>query len=214
MPRRAAVALLLAVAGGAAAHPHGRLACQVQLGLDGGQLAWVAQRLTLDAASSAALAERLQIGAAEPVPQPVLLFRDLVLGLFRHSGWMLDLRPEGSRDAVALDDTAAAWHRLDDGRLVLSLRLAPKTPVPAATSWAIACRDPVWYWVAEYTGPDAVSAIGASCTVTLDGPRDAVAEAAALSAAARAAGAMGAEQVAASATAAAQLGAGRAELRC
>lgn len=212
--RAAAAALLLATAGSAAAHPHGRLACQVQLGLEGGRLGWVTQQLTLDAASSAALAERLQIGAAEPVPQPVALFRDLVLGLFRHSGWMLDLRAEGAAEAVALDDSAAAWHRLDDGRLVLSLKLAPKAPVPAAAQWTLACRDPVWYWVAEYSGTDAVSASGATCTATLDGPRDAAAEAAALSAAARAAGAMGAEQVAASATSAAQLGAGRAQLRC
>jgi ABC-type uncharacterized transport system substrate-binding protein len=59
--RRAGLLALFAmqVAGSAAAHPHGRLACQVQLGLEGGRLAWVAQRLTLDAASSAALAERL-----------------------------------------------------------------------------------------------------------------------------------------------------------
>lgn len=224
----ATAAALLLAAGGAAAHPHGRLACQVQLGLEGGRLAWVAQRLTLDAASSAALAERLQVGAAEPVPKPVLQFRSLLLGLFRHSGWMLDLRAAGAVGAagaavaegpVALDDSAAAWRQLDDGRLELSLTLAPTAPVaaPPGTQWALACRDPVWYWVGEFAGDAAVSAVsatGAACTAQFDGPRDAAAEAAALTAAARAAGALGAERVAASATATPQLGAGRAELRC
>ncbi len=210
----AAAAALLLVAGGAAAHPHGRLGCQVQLGFEQGRLAWVAQRLTLDAASSAALAERLQVGATEPPAKPVALFRDLMLGLFRQSGWMLDLRADGLAAALALDDTASAWRRLDDGRLELSLQLAPLVPVPAAAQWALACRDPVWYWVGEFVGPAAVSAAGAACRVALDGPRDAAAVAAALTAAARAAGALGAEQVAASVTATAQLGAGRAELRC
>ena len=214
--RRAAALLvsLATVAGGAAAHPHGRLACQVQLGFEGGRLVWVAQRLTLDAASSAALAERLQVGTPEPPAKPVALFRDLMLGLFRHSGWMLDLRADGLAAAVALDDTASAWRRLDDGRLELSLQLAPLAPVPAATQWALACRDPVWYWVGEFVGPAAVSVDGAACRVALDDARDAAAVAAALTSAARAAGALGAERVAASATATAQLGAGRAALQC
>ncbi|WP_425261241.1 DUF1007 family protein [Rubrivivax sp. RP6-9] len=215
----ATAAALLLAAGGAAAHPHGRLACQVQLGIEGGRLVWVAQRLTLDAASSAALAERLQVGAAEPLPKAVLQFRSLLLGLFRHSGWMLDLRAAGAEAAVALDDRAATWRQRDDGRLELSLTLAPTAPVaaPPGTPWALACRDPVWYWVGEFAGDvagPAVSATGATCAVQLDGPRDAAAEAAALTAAARAAGALGAEQVAASATATPQLGAGRAELLC
>lgn len=213
--RRACLLALLAMqaAGGAAAHPHGRLACQVQLGLEGGRLAWVAQRLTLDAASSAALAERLQPEAAEP-PKPVAQFRSLVLGLFRHSGWMLELRAEGAADAVVLDDSASAWRRLDDGRLELSLTLVPTTPVPAAAQWTLACRDPVWYWVGEFVGEAPVSVSGASCTAQLDAPRDAAAEVVALNAAALAAGRMGAESVAPAATAAPQLGAGRAELRC
>lgn len=117
MRRAAVVAWLLLAAGGAAAHPHGRLSCQVQLGFEQGRLASVVQRLTLDAGSSAALAERLQIGAAEPPAKQVVLFRDLLLGLFRHSGWMLDLRAAGAAAAVALDDQAAAWRKLDDGRL-------------------------------------------------------------------------------------------------
>jgi ABC-type uncharacterized transport system substrate-binding protein len=213
--RRAGLLALFAmqVAGSAAAHPHGRLACQVQLGLEGGRLAWVAQRLTLDAASSAALAERLQPEVTEP-PKPVAQFRSLVLGLFRHSGWMLELRAEGAADLVALDDSAAAWRRLEDGRLELSLTLVPTTPVPAAAQWALACRDPVWYWVGEFAGEAPVSAVGANCAAQLDGPRDAAAEAAALNAAALSAGRMGAERVAPAATAAPQLGAGQAELRC
>lgn len=213
--RRACLLAFVAMqaAGGAAAHPHGRLACQVQLGLEGGRLASVTQRLTLDAASSAALADRLQPEAADP-PKPVAQFRNLVLGLFRQSGWMLELRAHGAADAVALDDSAAAWRRLDDGRLELSLTLAPTTSVPAAAQWALACRDPAWYWVGEFAGDSPVSAAGASCTAWLDGPRDAGAEAALLRAAAQAAGKAGAEQVAPVATAAPQLGAGRAELRC
>ena len=120
--RRACLLALFAmqVAGSAAAHPHGRLACHVQLGLEGGRLAWVAQRLTLDAASSAAMAERLRPEVAEP-PKPVAQFRSLVLGLFRQSGWMLELRAQGAADPVTLDDSAAAWRRLDDGRIELSL---------------------------------------------------------------------------------------------
>ena len=102
----------------------------------------------------------------------------------------------------------------EQGRLELSLQLAPLVPVPAAAQWALACRDPVWYWVGEFVGPAAVSAAGTACRVALEGPRDAAAVAAALTAAARAAGALGAEQVAPAATATAQLGAGRAELRC
>lgn len=209
---RAAAALLLALGcSAAAAHPHGRLECRVRLAWEGGRLAAVEQRLVLDAASSAALVDRLQPGVAE-AGKPVLMFRDLVLGLFRHSGWMLDLRAVGGDAAVALDDRAAAWRRLDDGRLELALQLAPKGEVATAPQWAIACRDPVWYWVAEFSGPAPVQAEG--CQVRLDGPRDAAAETATLQAAALRAGLAGAERVAPAAADGRPLGAGRAELRC
>lgn len=214
MVRAAALALLaMQWAGTAAAHPHGRLACQVQLVLEGGQLVAVRQRLTLDTASSAALAERVQPAAAEPA-KPVAQFRGLLLGLFRQSAWMLELRAEGAAEAVVLDDSASGWRQLDDGRLELSLTLAPAAPVRAASAWSVACRDPSWYWVGEFAGTEPVSTSGMRCTALLDGPRDAAAEAAALSAAAQAAGKAGAEQVAPATTAAPQLGAGRAELRC
>jgi len=179
--RRAAAAALLLACGAAAAHPHGRLACRVQLAWEGGRLAGVQQQLVIDAASSAALAERLQPGAADAA-KPVLLFRDLVLGLFRQSGWMLELRAAGSDATVALDDRGAAWRRLDDGRIELALQLVPTHEVAAAPQWTLACRDPVWYWVAEFSGPAPVQAEG--CQVLLDGPRDAAAEAATLQAAA------------------------------
>lgn len=209
---RVAAALLLALGcSAAAAHPHGRLECRVRLAWEGGRLAAVEQRLVLDATSSAALAERLQPGVAE-VGKPVLLFRDLVLGLFRHSGWMLDLRAAGGDVAVALDDRSAAWQRLDDGRLELALHLAPKAELPASQPWTLACRDPVWYWVAEFSGPAPVQAEG--CQVLLDGPRDAATETATLQAAALRAGLAGAERVAPVAAGGAPLGAGRAELRC
>jgi Protein of unknown function (DUF1007) len=214
MRRAAALALLLA-AGGAAAHPHGRLECRVRLAWEGGRLAAVEQHLVLDAASTAALAERLQPGVAD-AGKPVLLFRDLVLGLFRQSGWMLDLRPVGGavggEAAVPLDDRSAVWQRRGDGRLELALQLAPKGEVPATQQWALACRDPVWYWVAEFSGPAPVQAEG--CQVQLDGPRDAAAEAATLQAAALRAGLAGAERVAPVVSSTTALGVGRAELRC
>lgn len=230
----AVAAALCAATGGVAAHPHGRLACDVRLGFEQGRLAWVAQRLTLDAASSAALAGRMEIGEADPPSRPAALFRDLLTGLFRQSGWMLDVWPgSGTGAAVALDDREAAWTRLPDGRLVLSLRLVPMArastaPVTAGQSaadpaeartagsarWSVSCRDPVWYWLGEFAGTEPVSAVGAACVVTLDAPRDAAEVASALTAASRAAGASGAGHVAGAVTTTRQLGAGRAELRC
>lgn len=210
--RRTAAWLLALGCGAAAAHPHGRLECHVALGWhDDGRLAQVAQRLVLDAASSAVLAERLQPGAAD-APKPVQQFRSLVVGLFRHSGWILDLRPAGGDTPVALDDREAVWSQRPDGRLELALQLVPTATVPAAAQWSLNCRDPVWYWVAEFPAAGAVQAAG--CAVRLDGPRDAAAEAATLQTAALRAGLAGAERMAPQAAAAGPLGAGRAELQC
>lgn len=212
---RTAAAWLLALGcGAAAAHPHGRLECRVQLGWHAdGRLARVEQRLLLDAASSSALADRLKPGA-EDAPKPVQQFRSLVLGLFRHAGWMLELRAAGHEAPLALDDRAAAWQQRPDGRLELVLQLVPTAPAPApvsaAEAWSVACRDPAWYWVAEFPGPEAVQAAG--CAVQFEGARDAAAEAATLQAAALRAGVAGAER--ATLATAGALGAGRAELRC
>lgn len=213
MRAAAVLAVALLGAGGAAAHPHGRLGCAVTLAVEGGRLVGVTQRLTLDAASSAALAERVAPEAAEPPPKPVWQFRELLRGLFRHSDWMLDLRL-GDGAAVALDDEAAAWRQAPDGRLELTLTLRPAAPTAWAGDATLQCRDTAWYWLAEFADAQAVQVQGAACAAQLDAPRDARAEAAALQAAAIAAGVAGAERIATAATAGAPLGAGRARLSC
>ncbi len=207
-------ALLLALgAGGAAAHPHGRLACGLTLHVAEGRLVAVEQRLTLDAASSAALADRVVPAATEPLPKPVWQFRELLRGLFRQGDWMLALQGSDGT-AVALDDEAAHWQQQADGRLVVTLKLRPARAFAAAGELALHCRDPGWYWLAEFTDAAAVQVQGAACQARFDAPRDAQAEAAALQAAALAAGVAGAERVSAAATTGAPLGAGRALLRC
>ncbi len=208
-----AAALLALGASGAAAHPHGRLACGLTLHMAEGRLQAVEQRLTLDAASSAALVGRVAPAATEPLPRPVWQFRELLRGLFRYGDWMLALH--GSDGAkVPFDDEAAHWQQLPDGRLVLTLKLKPTHGFVAAGELALHCRDPGWYWLAEFTDVAAVQVQGAACQARFDAPRDAQAEASALQAAALAAGVAGAERVSAAATTGAPLGAGRALLRC
>lgn len=222
---RAVVLAAALAAGGAAAHPHGRLECRVLLVLEHGVLQRVQHTLVLDAASSAALADRVQAGAdagtAAP-SAPVRRFRDLLVGLMRHGGWMLELRPGAQGTPVRLDDADARWRQAEDGRLALELDLrpvaAPADALPRAADgpWTLACRDPHWYWLGEFAPQAPVAAAGAACTATVGSTRDAAAEAAALREAAREAGVLRAEMVAPAALAGTggRLGPGQAELRC
>lgn len=211
--RGVAGAMLALCAGAAAAHPHGRLECGVTLVVEAGRLVGVTQRLTLDAASSAALAERVAPRSTEPPPKPVWQFRELLRGLFRHADWMLELRL-GDGAAVALDDESTSWHQQPDGRLALTLSLRPTAAVPWTDQASLQCRDPGWYWLGEFNEAQAVQVQGRACTASLDAPRDAQREASAMQAAAIAAGVAGAERIAAAATSGAPLGAGRARLAC
>ena len=206
MWRAVAAAGLAGVATAAAAHPHGSLDCAVQLGVERDQLTWVEQRLTLDLASSQALMDRLQLDTAEPA-LPARLFRQVVVGLFRQSGWMLELRPaadtsttdSGTGAPLVLDDTDdVRWRRDAEGRVVVEARLQVK---PSPAPWPVAglrvtCRDPVWYWVAGFRKASQLTASGAACTVQAGNAEAAGAQARALQAAALRAGAPNADEVA------------------
>lgn len=199
-------ALLLALAGGAAlagpaaAHPHGRLDCAVQVDAGPAGLRAIALQLTLDAASSAALQPRLQFDAdgALLADKPVRQFADILAGMFRQSGWMLKLQPlgaDGEPAGAALDlaDPDPPLLRRDaNGQLVVSVRLQPEAAAPAPHGWKLACLDPTWYWASGFAGPARFSA-AAPCTADLDPMRDMAAQAQALQAAAQRAGVPGAD---------------------
>ncbi|MBP6899158.1 MAG: DUF1007 family protein [Burkholderiaceae bacterium] len=194
-----ASALLLCGVAGAAAHPHGRLDCSLALQADGqGRLQGVALALVLDAASSQSLRPRLQLDA--PHERQGQLFAQMLAGMFRHSGWMLQLRgAEAGPDGAALDlqdPEPPRWRTLADGRLELAVDLKPAAGAPALDGLQIACRDPVWYWLTGFAEPAQIQAPGSACQARLDGLGDAAEQAQALQAAARQAGAPGADRMA------------------
>lgn len=152
------------------AHPHGTLDCAVRLVAErresGTYLRWVELGLTMDSASSQALAPRITLADAPP-PSDAQTERQQrfttqnVSGLLRHSGWMLQLRPSGAsaEAAVELDDPEPARWRLNaEGRLQMSVRLQPaaNSPPIALTGLEIGCRDPLWYWLAGFASADAL----------------------------------------------------------
>lgn len=223
--RRAAVAAaLLAAAAAPQAHPHGALDCALTLGARPapgapGQalqhLAWLDLALTLDAASSQALLPRLPLdGAAPPVDaaaaRQALLLAQTVAGLFRQSGWMLLLQPAGPAGTPPLPDLQdpepPRYSQAADGRLRVQVRLQPAADAPpiALHALQISCRDPVWYWLAGFTTAQAVRVDAADPNAETQRPACSVAlgellhqgeQAQALQAAARQAGAPGADQM-------------------
>lgn len=159
------IAALLAWPAVPRAHPHGTLDCAVQLGAADGpgapRLGWLALQLTLDAASSQSLLPRIQLeGAAQPganespEARQARLFTQMVAGLFRQSGWMLQLRADGATaPAPELHDPdPPRFTQVADGRLQVSVRLQPQADAQplALDGLEIACRDPVWYWLTGF----------------------------------------------------------------
>lgn len=201
--RLSAGALLLAIAGAAAAHPHGRIDCQVQVSAGPAGLASIALQLTLDPQSSAALVPRLQFDAQGQLAgdKPVRQFADLVAGMFRQSGWMLKLQvlgADGEATGPALDladPEPARFSRLADGQVVVEVQLKPEVPATSAHGWKLACLDPTWYWATGFAGPSQFNA-SAPCRAELEAMRSMAEQAQALQAAALKAGVLGADQAA------------------
>lgn len=206
--RRSAVwpALLLAAAAApAAAHPHGQLDCAARVQADAGGVAAIDLTLTLDGASSATLQPRLQVGedGRPPADPDARRYTEMANGLFRQSGWMLQLRPLGADgqpqgEPLPLADPAPArWRRLADGRLEVTVQLLPEAPAAApAQGWRLACLDPSWYWATGFADAGQLVA-AAPCRTELDAMGSLAEQASALQAAARQAGTAGADSVAA-----------------
>ena len=196
------LALGLGWLGPAAAHPHGRLDCQVQVDASGTGLHRIDLQLTLDAASSASLLPRLQLPDAggPAATKEGRQFGELVAGMFRQSGWMLKLQPLGAdgQTGAALDlaDPApAVFARTADGLVQVTVRLQPEAPATSAHGWKLSCLDPAWYWATGFAGAAQFST-SAPCRATLDAMRDMTEQALALQAAARQAGVPGADAMA------------------
>lgn len=219
--RLTAGALLLALAGTVAAHPHGRIDCQVQVDAGPTGLASIALQLTLDAQSSAALAPRMQFDATGQLvaDKPVRQFADLVSGLFRQSGWMLKLQAlgaDGEPGGPALDladPEPARFTRLADGQVVVQVQLRPEAPAPSAHGWKLACLDPTWYWATGFANAAQFSA-SAPCRADLEAMRGVAEQAQALQAAAQRAGVPGADQAAPGLLTAAGVRAPSGTIRC
>lgn len=207
-----ALALLLPVA--AAAHPHGALDCSVTAQVQHGQVQTLTLRLVLDAASSAALHDRVQPAQAEPT-RAASGFRSVLAGLFRQGGWMLQVRPPGVQGTVELSDPdAARWGMLPDGRLTVQVALQPVgTPLPA-DGLELRCQDSSWYWLPRFRSADQVHVEGATCAVDLDDWQRAADRARAMQAQAQRAGAPGADQMAPALSDDSSAGAALARLRC
>jgi len=219
--RVTAGALLLAGAGPAAAHPHGRLDCQVQVQAGPAGLVSIDLQLTLDAASSAALVPRLRFDDQGRLAgdKPVRQFADLVAGMFRQSGWMLKLQaldaagaPGGPTLDLA-DPDPAQFRRLADGLVVVSVQLKPEAPATSDQGWALACLDPTWYWATGFATATQFSA-SAPCRADLDAMRSVAEQAQALQAAALRAGVVGADQAAPGMLTAAGVRAPSGTIRC
>ncbi|MDT7838087.1 hypothetical protein [Aquabacterium sp. OR-4] len=254
----AAAGLLLAAAP-LQAHPHGALDCalgivaQAQPDASAApQLAWLDLRLTLDPASSQALLPRLPVQGQPPpadastARQAVVLAQTLA-GLFRQSGWMLQLQPAAAPGVAApgpgaptepralntansasadgapnappappalpapptlpalQDPDPPRYSQAADGRLQVHVRLRPAADAPPIPldGLALSCRDPVWYWLTGFTGAQAVALAVAEpntpsarpCRAELGALLHQGEQAQALQAAARQAGAPGADQM-------------------
>lgn len=179
----------------AQAHPHGALDCAVRVGVEQGRVASLEQRLTLDAANTQALAARLQLDAAEP-ERAARLFRSVLEGLFRQSGWMLQARAAGSAEPLVLDDPdAATWSRDADGRAVVAVRLQPATADWPADGLQLGCGDPSWYWAAGFVSAAQVQVHDGACRAQVGHAMALAEQAQALRAAAQQAGSAGADQM-------------------
>jgi len=219
--RLPAGALLLAVAGAAAAHPHGRIDCQVQVDAGPAGLQSIALQLTLDAQSSSALVPRLQFDAQGQLTgdKPVRQFADLVAGMFRQSGWMLKLQvlgADGEPAGAALelaDPDPARFSRRADGQVVVQVALKPAEAAVSVHGWKLACLDPTWYWATGFAGPSQFNA-SAPCRAELEAMRSMADQAQALQAAALRAGVVGADQAAPGLLTAAGVRAPSGTIRC
>ena len=191
------------VACAAMAHPHGRLDCQAQVEASPAGLAAIDLRLTLDAASSASLLPRLQLGAdgSPASSKEGRQFGELVAGMFRQSGWMLKLQALGADGeaggaAIALADPGpAVFGRTPEGQVTVAVRLQPEAPALSPHGWQLACLDPAWYWATGFAAPAQFSA-SPPCRTELQAMAGMAAQAQALQAAAQRAGVVGADQAA------------------
>ncbi len=219
--RLPALAGLLCLAGPVAAHPHGRIDCQVQVDAGPAGLASIALQLTLDAQSSAALVPRLQFDAQGQLAgdKPVRQFADLVAGMFRQSGWMLKLQAlgaDGEATGPALDladPGPAQFSRQADGQVVVEVQLKPEAPAASAHGWKLACLDPTWYWATGFAGSSQFNT-SAPCRAELEAMRSMAEQAQALQAAALKAGVLGADQAAPGLLTAAGVRAPSGTIRC
>jgi ABC-type uncharacterized transport system substrate-binding protein len=201
--RQLVAAGLCGAATAVAAHPHGRLDCQVQVDAGPAGLRGIDLRLTLDAASSASLLPRLQLAddGGPASSKEGRQFGELVAGMFRQSGWMLKLQAlgtDGEPAGTALDladPQPAVFGRTADGLVTVAVRLQPEAPATATTGWALACQDPSWYWATGFAGAAQFSA-AAGCRADLQAMRDMAEQARALQAAAQRAGVPGADTAA------------------
>jgi ABC-type uncharacterized transport system substrate-binding protein len=219
--RLPALAGLLCLAGPVAAHPHGRIDCQVQVDAGPAGLQSIALQLTLDAQSSAALVPRLQFDAQGQLAgdKPVRQFADLVAGMFRQGGWLLKLQAlgaDGDATGPALDladPGPAQFSRQADGQVVVAVQLKPEVLATSAHGWKLACLDPTWYWATGFAGPAQFSA-GARCRADLEAMRSMADQAQALQATALKAGVLGADQAAPGLLTAAGVRAPSGTIRC
>ena len=193
-----ALTALTAAAPWAAAHPHGTLDCSLKVVVRQDRLAWVEQRLAIDAASSAALVGRLRLDSAEP-GREALAFRSLLAGLFRHSGWMLQLRAGPQAQVIALEDPEPpAFTLTTDGRVGLTVRLQPADAAAAlpVQTLALGCQDTSWYWLPRFRTVADVTVDGVACRVALDGWQRVADQAQAQQSAAQQSGVAGADRMA------------------
>jgi ABC-type uncharacterized transport system substrate-binding protein len=198
----------------AQAHPHGALDCAVRIGVEQGRLAWLEQQLTLDAANTQALAARLQLDAAEP-ERAARLFRGVIEGLFRQSGWMLQARAAGNAEPLALHDPEpASWSRDADGRAVVTVRLEPADLHSPADGVQLGCSDPSWYWAAGFIDATQVQVNGAACRASTGRTTALAEQAQSMRAAAQQGGSVGADQVQAGLLQSGALRSGSATVHC
>jgi ABC-type uncharacterized transport system substrate-binding protein len=219
--RLPALAGLLCLAGPAAAHPHGRIDCQVQIEAGPGGLASIALQLRLDAQSSAALVPRLQFDDQGRLvhDKPVRQFAELIAGMFRQSGWLLKLQALGADGEAAgpaldlADPGPASFSRGADGQVVVAVQLQAEAPAAAPQGWKLACLDPTWYWATGFATAAQFSA-SAPCRADLEAMRSVAEQAQALQAAALRAGVVGADQAAPGLLAATGVRAPSGTIRC
>lgn len=157
--RRALAALALgAAAAGAAAHPHGEIACRARLLLEPGQPARLQGELVLDEAHSReTLALLRPDGQPEPDPQLLLRFTQGVHWQFARFGYFFGLEADGQAQRLR-----PGWPQVDlaQDRIRIRVELVGEGDWPAARAWSLACADPGYYWVARFAEPPELAGCG------------------------------------------------------